>query len=76
MHGRAPRGAGEVVLDRRLLLQGRLRRGRYLVIRRRTPYLKGTWQMVSGAVEAGETGWAAALREIEEETGLVPERFY
>jgi dATP pyrophosphohydrolase len=32
--------------------------------------------MVSGAVEAGETGWAAALREIEEETGLVPERFY
>ncbi len=32
--------------------------------------------MVSGAVEAGETGWGAALREIEEETGLVPDRFY
>jgi dATP pyrophosphohydrolase len=51
-------------------------RGRYLVMRRSTPYLKGTWQMVSGAVEAGESGWGAVLREIEEETGLVPERFY
>lgn len=51
-------------------------RGRYLVIRRSTPYLKDTWQMVSGRVEPGETGWEAALREIEEETGLVPDRFY
>jgi dihydroneopterin triphosphate diphosphatase len=51
-------------------------RGRYLMIRRSTPYLKGIWQMVSGAVEAGETGWEAALREIEEEIGLVPDRFY
>jgi dATP pyrophosphohydrolase len=50
--------------------------GRYLVIRRSTPYLNGTWQMVSGAVEPGESGWRAALREIEEETGLVPDRFY
>ena len=25
-------------------------RGRYLVIRRSTPYLRGTWQMISGAV--------------------------
>lgn len=51
-------------------------RGRYLVIRRSTPYLKDTWQMVSGRIEPGETGWEAALREIEEETGLVPDRFY
>jgi dATP pyrophosphohydrolase len=51
-------------------------RGRYLVIRRSTPYLKDTWQMVSGRVEPGETGWEAALREVEEETGLVPDRFY
>jgi dihydroneopterin triphosphate diphosphatase len=51
-------------------------RGRYLVVRRSTPYLKGSWQMVSGRVEPGETGWEAALREIEEETGLVPDRFY
>lgn len=50
--------------------------GRYLVVRRSTPYLKDTWQMVSGRVEPGETGWEAALREIEEETGLVPDRFY
>lgn len=51
-------------------------RGRYLLVRRSTPYLKGTWQMVSGRVEPGETGWEAALREIKEETGLVPDRFY
>ena len=51
-------------------------RGRYLVVRRSTPYLKGSWQMVSGRVEPGETGWEADLREIEEETGLVPDRFY
>ena len=51
-------------------------RGRYLVVRRSTPYLKGSWQMVSGRVEPGETGWEATLREIEEETGLVPDRLY
>src|SRR3712207_5083381 len=32
--------------------------------------------MVSGRVETGESGWEAALREIEEETGLMPDRFY
>lgn len=32
--------------------------------------------MVSGKVEKGETAWEAALREIKEETGLVPDRFY
>jgi dihydroneopterin triphosphate diphosphatase len=51
-------------------------RGKYLVIRRMPGYLGDTWQMISGKVEAGETGWQAALREIEEETGLIPDRFY
>ncbi|MBN2209864.1 MAG: NUDIX domain-containing protein [Sedimentisphaerales bacterium] len=50
--------------------------GRYLIIKRQTPYLNDTWQMVSGALEKGETAWEAALREIEEETGLVPDRLY
>jgi dATP pyrophosphohydrolase len=51
-------------------------RGRYLIIKRSTPYLEDSWQMISGAVEPGETGWEAALREIKEEAGLVPDRFY
>ena len=51
-------------------------RGRYLVLKRLSKYLKGTWQQISGRIEPGETGWRAALREIREETGLVPSRFY
>jgi dATP pyrophosphohydrolase len=47
-----------------------------LLIRRDGSYLGGTWQMVSGKIEKGETAWEAALREIKEETGLTPDRFY
>lgn len=50
--------------------------GRYLVLKRLSKDLKGSWQQVSGRIEPGETGWQAALREIREETGLVPARFY
>jgi dATP pyrophosphohydrolase len=32
--------------------------------------LAGTWQAVSGLIEDGEAAWAAALRELREETGL------
>ena len=32
--------------------------------------------MVSGKIEKGETAWQAALREIKEETGLIPDRLY
>lgn len=48
----------------------------YLLIRRCGTYLPGTWQMVSGGIEPGETASAAALREIQEETGLIPSSFY
>ena len=51
-------------------------RSKYLVLRRASKYLRGTWQQVSRRIEDGETGWQAALREILEETGLVPDRFY
>ena len=50
--------------------------GRFLLIRRTSRYLHGTWQQVSGLVEPGEKAWEAALREIEEETSLVPDAFY
>jgi dATP pyrophosphohydrolase len=36
----------------------------------------GTWQAVHGMVEPGEPAWAAAAREMAEETGLRPERFF
>lgn len=48
----------------------------YLAIHRCSAYLPGTWQMVSGGVHDGEKAWEAALREIKEETGLIPDRFY
>ena len=51
-------------------------RGQYLILRRNTAYLHDTWQMVSGRIEPKERGSEAALREIKEETGLVPDRFY
>jgi dihydroneopterin triphosphate diphosphatase len=51
-------------------------KGRFLIIKRQTSYLPDSWQMVSGKIEKGEKAWEAALREIKEETGLVPDRLY
>ncbi|QOV88856.1 NUDIX domain-containing protein [Humisphaera borealis] len=39
-------------------------------------YLGGTWQIVRGTSHTGEKAWEAALRELKEETGLVPREFY
>jgi dATP pyrophosphohydrolase len=39
-------------------------------------YLGGTWQIVRGRFEPGESAWQAALRELREETGLAPAEFY
>jgi dihydroneopterin triphosphate diphosphatase len=50
---------------------------RYLLIRRCCGgYLNGTWQMVTGGTMEGETASQTALREIEEETGLIPTKLY
>lgn len=48
----------------------------YLLIRRCGKYLNGTWQMVTGGIHKGETAPQTALREIQEETGLIPDRLY
>lgn len=48
-----------------------------LVLRRSTAgRCPGSWEVVHGGIEAGETPREAALRELSEETALRPERFY
>ena len=54
------RAAGGIVTDEA---------GRMLLIRR-----NGRWDLPKGKVEAGETLLQAALREVEEETGVRVER--
>jgi dATP pyrophosphohydrolase len=45
----------------------------FLQLRRvQNDFMGGTWQAVSGGIEAGETAWQAALRELNEESGLLP----
>ena len=36
----------------------------------------GSWETVHGTIETGETPVQASLRELREETGLVPQKFY
>jgi 8-oxo-dGTP diphosphatase len=48
-----------------------VRDGRLLLVRRRVSEGSLSWQFPAGAVEAGESPVAAAVREAAEETGLV-----
>lgn len=53
-------------------------RPEYLLLKR-SPDEKiypGIWQMVSGTIDEGERATDAALRELHEETGLKPQRFW
>ena len=49
---------------------------KYLLLRRSSAYLTGTWQMVTGGIHEGEKAYEAAIREILEETGLTPKSLY
>ena len=49
----------------------------FLVLRRAEGHAyAGTWRMVGGKIDAGETAWQAALREMAEETSLAVQRFW
>ena len=49
----------------------------FLFLKRRPgAYLGDTWHAVHGKIEANETAWQAALRELREEAGLTPARFW
>ena len=49
---------------------------RVLILKRVGEPLDGEWCQVAGRLEEGETAWQAALRELKEETGLVPVEFF
>ena len=53
-------------------------RPEYLIMQRapEDPVFPGIWQIVTGTVEEGETALAASLRELQEETGAAPERYW
>lgn len=49
----------------------------YLLLKRaNNQKYSGQWRMVAGKVEDGETYWEAALRELDEETGLKQTLFW
>ncbi|HBC47935.1 MAG TPA: NUDIX hydrolase [candidate division Zixibacteria bacterium] len=48
----------------------------FLVLKRQSQYMFGLWQQVGGKVESGEKGTTAILREIKEETGVIPQSLY
>ena len=49
-----------------------------VLVLRRGPHGRnpGSWETVHGTIETGETPVQASTRELREETGLTPERFY
>ncbi|MBQ4853189.1 NUDIX domain-containing protein [Rhodanobacter sp. B2A1Ga4] len=55
-----------------VVLRGTGKDARVLLVRRAGTYLHDVWSYVAGHVEAGESGWQTALRELREETGLLP----
>jgi dATP pyrophosphohydrolase len=55
----------------------RARRVELLLLRRSAERtLAGVWQPITGGIEKGEAAWRAAAREVLEETGLRPTRWW
>ena len=59
------------------LFRRRARRVEFLLIRRAPSLsLAGVWQPVTGGIKKGEAAYRAAAREVLEETGLTPIRWW
>lgn len=59
------------------LFRRRAGRVEFLCLRRAAgDHLPGAWQPVTGRIERAETALAAAVREVREETGLSPRRWW
>ena len=54
----------------------RTTRDHEVLLLRRTRSNAGEWCQIAGSIEPGEKAWQAALREMREETALVPGRLY
>jgi 8-oxo-dGTP pyrophosphatase MutT (NUDIX family) len=58
-------------------LRGSRERLEILTLRRAPRVTRaGSWETVHGTIEPGETPVQASVRELREETGFAPERFY
>lgn len=50
---------------------------RYLLFHRaKNQRYDGQWRMIGGKINLDEQAWEAGLRELREETGLTPDRFW
>ena len=59
-----------------IVLQISGKKAKVLLMQRSKGFLAGLWCQVTGKVEARETHWEAATREVIEETGLQPNKLY
>lgn len=49
----------------------------FLILKRSSKKIyAGQWRMIGGKVQSGETYWQAGLRELMEETGIKPSKFW
>jgi len=48
----------------------------FLVLRRKGGDLDGSWCLITGCIELGETAWKAGIRELKEEAGLDALEYY
>ncbi|GAK14081.1 NUDIX pyrophosphatase [Geomicrobium sp. JCM 19039] len=53
-----------------------LKNNHVLLLKRNDAPLQGAWCYIGGGIEEGERAWEAALREIEEETGVTDVSLY
>ena len=59
-----------------VILEQNAQNPKVLLLRRSSAQLRNEWCHVAGGIETGETAWQAALREIDEETGLSVRRLF